>query len=276
MFDFDVGKILIFGIVALAVIPPKDLPRVMRTVGQTIGKMRRMAAEFQGQFMDAMKEAELESVKQELEGVKKELSAIEKTAKVNAAFDPAMAMRQEMTQRGRGSKERRPLRSVALSEQAASSEAADVAKEGEGATDGAAAAAEPTPPSHTLLKRRSREAPRNEREDIDATKAPLMDHLIELRMRLVRAVIAFLAAFLVCFYFSRAIYNILTEPYVRVVGAEKATLIATHFLEQFYTNIRLSMFGAGVIAFPIIAHADLQVRRAGPLQARAAGVLCPI
>ncbi|HEY1942856.1 MAG TPA: twin-arginine translocase subunit TatC [Roseiarcus sp.] len=90
-------------------------------------------------------------------------------------------------------------------------------------------------------------------EDIDATKAPLLDHLIELRMRLVRAIYAFLAAFLVCFYFSRAIYNVLTEPYVRVVGAEKATLIATHFLEQFYTNIRLSMFGAGVIAFPIIA-----------------------
>ncbi len=90
-------------------------------------------------------------------------------------------------------------------------------------------------------------------EDIDATKAPLMDHLIELRMRLVRALYAFFAAFLVCFYFSRSIYNILTEPYVRVVGAEKATLIATHFLEQFYTNIRLSMFGAGVIAFPIIA-----------------------
>ena len=90
-------------------------------------------------------------------------------------------------------------------------------------------------------------------EDIDATKAPLMDHLIELRSRLIRALWAFLAAFLVCFYFSRAIYNILTEPYVRVVGAEKATLIATHFLEQFYTNIRLSMFGAGVIAFPVIA-----------------------
>jgi sec-independent protein translocase protein TatC len=90
-------------------------------------------------------------------------------------------------------------------------------------------------------------------EDIDATKAPLMDHLIELRARLIRSLYAFFAAFLVCFYFSRTIYNILTEPYVRVVGAEKARLIATHFLEQFYTNIRLSMFGAGVIAFPVIA-----------------------
>ena len=90
-------------------------------------------------------------------------------------------------------------------------------------------------------------------EDIDATKAPLMDHLSELRARLIRSLYAFMAAFLVCFYFSRHIYNILTYPYVRVVGAEKATLIATHFLEQFYTNIRLSMFGAAVIAFPVIA-----------------------
>ena len=89
--------------------------------------------------------------------------------------------------------------------------------------------------------------------DIDATKAPLMDHLIELRGRLIKALYAFFAAFFVCFYFSRAIYNVLTYPYVHVVGAEKATLIATHFLEQFYTNIRLSMFGAGVVAFPVIA-----------------------
>ncbi|RBP16803.1 sec-independent protein translocase protein TatC [Roseiarcus fermentans] len=90
-------------------------------------------------------------------------------------------------------------------------------------------------------------------EDIEATKAPLMDHIIELRGRLIRSIWAFMAAFLVCFYFSRSIYNILTEPYVRVVGADKATLIATHFLEQFYTNVRLSMFGALVIAFPVIA-----------------------
>ena len=90
-------------------------------------------------------------------------------------------------------------------------------------------------------------------QDIDATKAPLMDHLIELRSRLIRSMIAFIVAFLVCFYFSRSIYNILTQPYVVVVGAANAKLIATHFLEQFFTNIKLSMFGAGVVAFPIIA-----------------------
>ncbi len=85
------------------------------------------------------------------------------------------------------------------------------------------------------------------------SKAPLLDHLIELRARLIKAVIAFLVAFLVCFYFSRHIYNVLVEPYVSVVGVANAKLIATHFLEQFYTNLKLSMFGAGVIAFPIIA-----------------------
>ena len=89
--------------------------------------------------------------------------------------------------------------------------------------------------------------------DIEATKAPLMDHLIELRARLIRSLAAFLVAFIICFYFSRTIYNILTLPYVHVVGAENAKLIATHFLEQFFTNMKLSMFGAAVVAFPIIA-----------------------
>jgi sec-independent protein translocase protein TatB len=90
MLDFDVGKMVVFGIVALAVIPPKDLPRVMRYVGQFVGKMRRMAAEFQGQFMEAMREADLESVKKEFE-------SMEKAAKVDSSFDPVMAMRSEMT-----------------------------------------------------------------------------------------------------------------------------------------------------------------------------------
>jgi len=110
MFDFDIGKLIVVGIVALAVIPPKDLPRVMRTVGQVVGKMRRMAAEFQGQFMDAMREADLESVRKELEAlnekakveteladVRKELEAINEKAKQEAAFDPAAAIRDEVT-----------------------------------------------------------------------------------------------------------------------------------------------------------------------------------
>jgi sec-independent protein translocase protein TatB len=94
MFDLDISKMIIVAIVALAVIPPKDLPRVMRTVGQTLGKMRRMAAEFQGQFMDAMREVEREA---DLESVKKEFQAINDQAKIDTSFDPVGMMREDMT-----------------------------------------------------------------------------------------------------------------------------------------------------------------------------------
>src|SRR6201986_5635557 len=94
MFDLDFSKMIIVGIVALAVIPPKDLPRVMRTVGQTIGRMRRMATEFQGQFMEAMREVEREA---DLDSVKKELQAISDQAKIDTSFDPVGMMREDMT-----------------------------------------------------------------------------------------------------------------------------------------------------------------------------------
>jgi sec-independent protein translocase protein TatB len=86
MFDFDAGKMIVFGIVALAVIPPKDLPRVMRTVGKYVGQMRRMASDFQGQFMEAMKEAELDSVK-------KEIAEINAASKIDPGFDANSLMR---------------------------------------------------------------------------------------------------------------------------------------------------------------------------------------
>jgi sec-independent protein translocase protein TatB len=91
MFDFDPGKLVVFGIVALAVIPPKDLPRVLRTVGKYVGQMRRMASDFQGQFMEAIKEADLESVKNEIKAINDEAS------KVDTSFDPASLMRDNMT-----------------------------------------------------------------------------------------------------------------------------------------------------------------------------------
>ena len=57
-------------------------------------------------------------------------------------------------------------------------------------------------------------------EDIEATKAPLMDHLIELRSRLIKALIAFFATFILCFFFAKQIYNILVWPFVWVAGPE--------------------------------------------------------
>src|SRR5271156_301477 len=95
MFDLDASKLLVVGIVALAVIPPKDLPRVLRTVGQYVGKMRRMASEFQGQFMDAMKEAEKAA---DLESVKKEFHSMDEAARIDtSSFHPTAPMRGELT-----------------------------------------------------------------------------------------------------------------------------------------------------------------------------------
>ena len=100
MFDFDIGKMLVVAIVALAVIPPKDLPRVMRTVGQLMGRMRRMAAEFQGQFMDAMREAEFDSVRKELAELNQKTTAslteLNQTM-ATGSFDPAAMIRDEVT-----------------------------------------------------------------------------------------------------------------------------------------------------------------------------------
>lgn len=89
MFDFDAGKLVVIGVVALVVIGPKELPRVLRQVGQMVGKARRMAGEFQSQFMDAMREAELQDVKAEMEKVAQ-------SAKVDVAFDPVRDVRREI------------------------------------------------------------------------------------------------------------------------------------------------------------------------------------
>jgi len=89
MFDFDAGKLIVIGLVALIVIGPKELPRVLRQVGQAVGKLRRMAAEFQGQFMDAMREADIEDIR-------KEVAKVGEDAKLDVNFDPVSTMRNEI------------------------------------------------------------------------------------------------------------------------------------------------------------------------------------
>ena len=108
--------------------------------------------------------------------------------------------------------------------------------------------------------------------EIEASKAPLMEHLIELRSRLIKALIAFSLMFIVCFFFAKQIYNMLVWPFVWVAGAENSKFIYTALLEYFLTQLKLAMFGAAFFAFPVIADADLHVRRAGPLPPRAAGL----
>jgi len=71
MFEIGWTEILLIALVAIVVIGPKDLPRAMRIVGQWTGKIRRMAGEFQRQFNQALKEAELDDVRKDVEAIVK-------------------------------------------------------------------------------------------------------------------------------------------------------------------------------------------------------------
>jgi sec-independent protein translocase protein TatC len=87
--------------------------------------------------------------------------------------------------------------------------------------------------------------------DIESTRAPLLDHLIELRSRLIKALLAFIIMFFICFYFAKDIYNILLVPFQHAAGPD-AKLIYTAPQEYFFTQIKVAIFAAAYLACPII------------------------
>ncbi len=90
--------------------------------------------------------------------------------------------------------------------------------------------------------------------EIEASKAPLIEHIKELRTRLIKSLIAILICFLLCFYFARDIFNILVWPFERAAGVDQhVELIYTAPQEYFFTQVKLAMFGAFFIAFPVLA-----------------------
>ena len=91
--------------------------------------------------------------------------------------------------------------------------------------------------------------------DIDETKAPLLEHLIELRSRLLKCVIALAIAFVVAFNFADQILRFLIEPLVAAQsGGAAGKLIYTKLYEAFFVQIKVSLFAAFIISFPIIAN----------------------
>lgn len=76
MFDMSWGEFLLLGGVAVVVLKPKDIPEAMRTFGRGVNKLRRMAGEFQGQFNQALREANLEDVKKEFDNIRQVTSGI--------------------------------------------------------------------------------------------------------------------------------------------------------------------------------------------------------
>jgi sec-independent protein translocase protein TatC len=98
----------------------------------------------------------------------------------------------------------------------------------------------------------------SEKDEIDQSSAPLIEHLMELRTRLIWSIGGFFIAFLFCFFFAKALFNILVIPFKWATSwagldPTKVELIYTAPQEFFFTQIKLAMFGGMVIAFPLIA-----------------------
>jgi len=87
-------------------------------------------------------------------------------------------------------------------------------------------------------------------KDIDDTKAPLMEHLVELRRRLLWCLAALAAAFFGCLYFARAIFAVLVQP---LLAAGQGKLIYTDIFEAFFVEVKVALFAALMLTFPVIA-----------------------
>ncbi len=214
---------------------------MLRALGQWVGKIKGMASDFQGQFQEAMREAEVADLKKQFDeassaatnftsGIDNPLESAKN--QIESTFKDATAMPTPDTSADSG----RPLpisrrRRTCLRLM-------------------------PRPKWRSrdceTRRRRVTEHAKDE-EAIEATKAPLIEHLIELRSRLIKAMIAFAIAFAFCFFFAKQIYNILVWPFVLVAGPENSKFIYTALLEYFLTQLKLAMFGAVFLAFPVIA-----------------------
>jgi len=127
MFDMSWGEVLVIGAVALIVIGPKDLPKALRTLGNMTSQVKKMASEFQSQFNEAMREAELDDIKKEVSGLNEQVSA----------FNPLGTIHDEL----KGAIESTPAAGAAAS----TPDGAVVAPDAPAAEPAATAAAAPLP-----------------------------------------------------------------------------------------------------------------------------------
>ena len=93
--------------------------------------------------------------------------------------------------------------------------------------------------------------PADQTDELDASRAPLLDHLIELRRRLLYCIVALLLTFFLSFYFSRQIFAFLVHP---LVAAGQSKIIYTQIFEAFFVQVKVSFFAAMMLSFPVIAN----------------------
>ena len=284
MFDITSSKLLLLGIVALLVIGPKDFPRCCARSASTSASFAATPRSSAPSSTRPCASAELTQLKKDVENIAQETEAslqrhradgarrawTTRASRVDTSLDtvpkqPPIPSRTTPTacrsrrRAGAGRIEAGGLNGSQGSEQ----------HPRHAASPGETAAPARRPPSPAVRSRRAgregaaamqdkpdtpRPAQRPEGHDeVEASKAPLIEHLIELRQRLIYALIGVGVGFVVCFYFATRIYNLLVWPYQVARGGQKIEMIFTAPHEFFFTKLKLALFGAVFLAFPIIA-----------------------
>jgi len=91
-------------------------------------------------------------------------------------------------------------------------------------------------------------------DEIEASRAPLLDHLTELRSRLIKVLLGMMAAFGVALVFSDELFNILAQPYLDAqIEGEERRMIFTHLTEGFFVKLKVALYGAFMVSFPLIS-----------------------
>ncbi len=286
MFDIGWSELLVIGVVALIAIGPKELPGVLRTVGQWMAQdpphgrrvpgpvPRSDARGRDGRPQEAGRRDDRRRPRATPTSIRSATCArsIESTHRPIKPARQAGRRPSASPSAGDGAPPRRarPRRSRRRA-RAAWRRRADAAPSRRSRRE--PRRAEPPRPRRAKpdagASRMSRE---DDEKEIEATKAPLMEHLIELRSRLIKALIAFVVAFVVCFFFAKQIYNILVWPFVWVAGRGELQVHLHRAARIFHHPAQARDVRRGLHLVPGDRGADLHVRRARPLPQRAPGL----
>jgi Tat protein translocase TatB subunit len=224
MFDIGAAELLVIIIVAVIVIGPKDLPLAMRVAGRWIGKVRRISAQFRSGIDTMVREAELEDMEKKWKAQNEEIMRRSAALTEAEAGTPLMtgpppvaappAVRLQLTSR--------PWMLL--------------------------------PMARPALILQIRAALMFKVEDLDETRAPLLDHLIELRTRIIRALLALAVGFGVCLYFADEILGFLVLPLKQAFPKGEGQLIFTKLPEVFFVELKVALFAGFMVSFPVIAN----------------------
>jgi len=113
MFDIGWSELLVIAVVAIVVVGPKDLPKLMRSFGHYAGKLRRAASDFQRQFEEAMRESEVEEVRKAIESVRTETPSLDLKASIDKPMmlpKPAAAPEAEPAAKAKPARKRGPAK----------------------------------------------------------------------------------------------------------------------------------------------------------------------